>query len=314
MKDFQNFDLNLLKVLDSLLREGSLSNAAKVLHVSQPTISASLGKLREVFHDELFVRTGTGMQPTPRALDLKEPIRRVLESVRGDVLGTGQFDPARETRSFTITTPDIGETLLLPRLIAALMREAPQVNVRSVVVGPQHIEDALEAGDIDLAVGYFPDLKRASTMQQVLFTHGFACLVRSDHPLIGDKLTTENFLAAHHVIVSSEGRSQELFEEELLKRGLERRCVLQIPHFMSVPFVVASTDLIVTVPRAVAVFFSGLANLQVLDPPFDAPDFPVKQFWHRRFQSDARNVWLRSMMASLYQSSSIPDGHLLPNP
>jgi DNA-binding transcriptional LysR family regulator len=199
-------------------------------------------------------------------------------------------------------------------LIAALAREAPNVNVRSVVVGPQHVEDALEAGSIDLAVGYFPDLKRPSTMQQVLFTHGFACLVRIGHPLIGDKLTMENFLAAHHVVVSSEGRNQELFEDELLKRGLERRCVLRIPHFMSVPFVVASTDLIVTVPRVVAVFFSGLTNLQILDPPFDPPNFTVKQFWHRRFQNDPRNVWLRGMMASFYQSSSMPDRNVLPGP
>jgi DNA-binding transcriptional LysR family regulator len=310
MKDVQDIDLNLLTVLDSLLRERNLSHAAKVLRVSQPTISTSLGKLRELFHDELFVRTGTGMQPTPRALELKEPIRRVLESIRGDVLGAGQFDPAQETRSYTITTSDIGETLLLPRLIAALAREAPHVDIRSVVVGPQYVEEALESGDIDLAVGYFPDLTRPSTMQQVLFTHGFACLVRRDHPLIADKLTIETFLAAHHVVVSAEGRSQELFEDELLKRGLERRCALRIPHFLSAPFVVANTDLIVTVPRAVAVFVSGLTNLQVLDPPFDAPSFTVKQFWHRRFQNDQRNVWLRNLMASLFQNSSNSDRQL----
>jgi DNA-binding transcriptional LysR family regulator len=310
MTNFQNFDLNLLTVLDCLLRERSLSHAAKVLHVSQPTISASLSKLREIFRDELFVRTGTGMQPTPRALELKGPIRRVLESIRSDVLGATQFDPAQETRSYTITTSDLAETVMMPRLIADLSHEAPHVNVRSVVIGPQHVEEALESGDIDLAVGYFPDLTRPSTMQQLLFMHGFACLVRIGHPQIGKSLTMENFMAAHHIVVNSEGRSQELFEDVLLKRGLERRCAFRTTHFLSVPFVVANTDLIVTMPRAAAVFFSRIANLRVLDPPFDAPEFAVRQFWHRRFQNDARIVWLRNMMASIYQN--ISDNHLYP--
>jgi DNA-binding transcriptional LysR family regulator len=113
--------------------------------------------------------------------------------------------------------------------------------------------------------------------------------------------------SAHHIVAASEGSSQELFEDALAKRGLERRCVLRIPHFMSVPFVVASTDLIVTVPRAVAAFFSGLVNLQVLDPPIDVPEFAVKQYWHRRFHHDARVIWLRTMISELYQNNWVAE-------
>jgi DNA-binding transcriptional LysR family regulator len=165
-----------------------------------------------------------------------------------------------------------------------------------MVVGPRRLEDALEAGEVDLAIGYLPDLARPTNMQQTLFTHGFACLARTGHPLIKNGLTLEAFLDAHHIVVAPEGRSQQLFEDALAKRGLGRRCALRIPHFMSVPFVVASTDLIVTVPRAVAVFFSGLVNLQVFDPPIDVPEFAVKQYWHRRFHHDARVIWLRTMI------------------
>jgi DNA-binding transcriptional LysR family regulator len=307
MTNFRNFDLNLLLVLDSLLREGTLSNVAKALHLSQPTISSSLAKLREIFQDELFVRSGNGMQPTPRALELRDPIRRVLESISVEVLGTGPFNPATETRPYTIATSDIGETMILPRVVARLERDAPHVNLRSKVVAPRDLGEALETGDIDLAVGYFPDLNRPSTMQQLLYTHGFACLARTGHPLIGDELTLDAFLKARHVVVNSDGRSQELFENALLERGLERRCVLRIPHFMSVPFVVAKTDLIVTVPRAVAMFFSGLTDLQVFDPPFEVEPFTVRQYWHRRFHNDPRIIWLRSMMAEFYQHSSIPE-------
>ena len=301
--NFRNFDLNLLLVLDGVLREGTLSNAAKALNVSQPTISSSLAKLREILQDELFVRSGNGMQPTPRALALKEPIQRVLAAVKGEILDTVRFDPATEIRPYTIATPDIGEPLFLPRLVARLAQDAPRVNLRSTVVRPRHLEDALEAGEVDLAVGYFPNLARPTTMQQTLFTHGFACLARTGHPLIKNGLTLEAFLEARHVVVGSEGSSQELFEDALAKRGLERRCALRTPHFMSVPFVVASTDLIVTVPRAVAAFFSGLVNLQVLDPPIDVPEFAVKQYWHRRFHHDARVTWLRTMMSDFYQNN-----------
>lgn len=303
MTNLRNFDLNLLLVLDGVLREGTLSNAAKTLNVSQPTISSSLAKLREIFQDELFVRSGNGMQPTPRALALKEPVQRVLAAVKGEILDTGKFDPATEIRPYTIATPDIGETLFLPRLVARLAQAAPRVDLRSTVVRPRHLEDALEVGEVDLAVGYFPDLARPTTMQQTLFSHGFVCLARTGHPLIKNGLTLEGFLEAHHVVVGSEGSSQELFEDALAKRGLERRCALRIPHFMSVPFVVASTDLIVTVPRAVAAFFSGLVNLQVLDPPIDVPEFAVKQYWHRRFHYDARVKWLRNMMSEFYQNN-----------
>jgi DNA-binding transcriptional LysR family regulator len=144
-------------------------------------------------------------------------------------------------------------------------------------------------------------------MQQTLFTHGFACLARTGHPLIKNGLTLEAFLEAHHIVVGGEGSSQELFEDALAKRGLERRCALRILHFMSVPFVVARTDLIVTVPRAVAAFFSGLVNLQVLDPPIDVPEFAVKQYWHRRFHHDARVIWLRTMMSELYQNNWVAE-------
>jgi DNA-binding transcriptional LysR family regulator len=216
--NFRNFDLNLLLVLDGVLREGTLSNTAKALNVSQPTISSSLAKLREILQDELFVRSGNGMQPTPRALALKEPIQRVLAA--GEILDTGRFDPATEIRPYTVATPDIGETVLLPPVVARLVQDAPRLNLRSMVVRPRHLEEALEAGEVDLAVGYFPDLARPTTMQQTLFTHGFVCLARTGHPLTKNGLTLEAFLEAHHVVVTMEGSSQELFEDALAKRAL----------------------------------------------------------------------------------------------
>jgi DNA-binding transcriptional LysR family regulator len=313
MSQRQRFDLNLLSVLDCLLREGSISRAARHLGVSQPTVSVGLNQLRKAFHDELFVRTGGGMVPTPRALELRDPVRRILVEIQTGVLCAGTFDPLTETRPYIVTMSDIGETFLLPRLVQTLAERAPHVNLQSVVIKPQQVEEALENGDVDLAVGYFPDLLRSSTMQQLLFTHGFACLARVGHPLVGETLTLETFLAADHVVVRAEGRSQEIFEDALAEKGLKRRCSLGIPHFMSVPFVVASSDLVATVPKAVAVSFSTLANIRVLDPPIQVPDFGVKQFWHRRFHHDPRIVWLRNILSDTYNGNWVTGARFLFN-
>lgn len=146
-----------LEEFEPVLREGTLSNAAKDLNLSQPTISSSLAKLREILKDELFVRSRNGMQPTPRALALKEPVQRVLAAVKGEILDTVSFDPATEIRPYTISTSDIGETLLLPPLTGQAGTECAQgKSSRPTVVRPRHLEDALEAGEVDLAIGYFP--------------------------------------------------------------------------------------------------------------------------------------------------------------
>jgi DNA-binding transcriptional LysR family regulator len=294
-------DLNLLRVLVALADAGNVSRAARTLAMSQPACSSALGRLRLSFGDALFVRTGRGMQPTPRAVQLIEAARGVLGRIDAEVLAPRTFDAASQSGIFTLALSDVGEVVFLPKLLERLSMLAKNVTVRSVSLSHEATERGLESGEVDLAVGYFPDLAGHNLFQQRLFTHHFLCLSRADHPVRGSTLTLEQFQQLGHAVVRAEGRSQELFERFLRERQIERRIVLYTPHFMSIPFILQRTDLIATVPHAVALAFSrNYGNLRMIETPFEMPRFDLKQYWHRKYQSDARNSWLRQLVSSLF--------------
>ena len=297
--DFRRLDLNLLLVLDALFDEQSVTGAARRLKLSQPTVSFSLAKLRQALGDELFIRGAGRMTPTPRALRLRDPVRRIIETVINEVLPGETFEPGQTRRTFTFCLSDVGEMVFLPALVERLRVLAPFASVASISLRPEELNEALEAGRVDLALGYFPDLK-AAIYQQGLFEHPFVCLARRDHPLIGDALTMETFLAVDHMVVSAEGRSQEIFERIMLDRGDRRRIALRTPHFMSAPLIVAKGDLITTVPAAVGLVWASRANLKMLPAPVEIPAIPLKQFWHKRFHDDARLSWLRALVAEMF--------------
>jgi DNA-binding transcriptional LysR family regulator len=217
--NYREIDLNLLLILDAMYDTGSTTLVAERLKVSQPTVSFSLGKLRDVFGDELFVRHGASMQPTPLAESIREPVRRVIETVRFDILRERAFDPAVAERTFSLSASDIGELVFLPRLLEQLTVSAPKLNLRSLTMPPAELREAMTTGGVDLAIGYFPDLTGAGFFQQKLFEHAFTCLVRADHPVIGDRISMKQFLAADHVVVMQEGRSQEIAERRMAEMG-----------------------------------------------------------------------------------------------
>ncbi|HSV44485.1 MAG TPA: LysR family transcriptional regulator [Ramlibacter sp.] len=296
-------DLNLLPVVVALVENGSVSGAARTLGMSQPAVSSALGRLRQVFADPLFVRTSRGMEPTPRTLALIGPTRTALGVVDNEILRSSLFDPATSDRKFTLALSDIGEMVFLPKMLQRLALEAPATSVRSVTLPPAAIERGLELGEIDLAIGYFPDLKGNNFFQQRLFSHNFVCLLRSGHPIKGAKLTPRQFMALGHAVVNAEGRSQEVFERYLAKQGIRRRVVLNTPHFMSIPAIIAKSDLVATVPLAVGVTFAETSRIRMVKPPFDIPSFDLKQHWHRRFHNDPQSKWLRAMVQELFNDA-----------
>jgi len=301
--EIRRIDLNLLLVLEALLTHQSVTRAAHVLGMSQPAVSAALARLREQFGDPLFVRTGSGMKPTPRALRLAAPLRKALGILGSDVLREPEFAPLASSRVFTINTPDIGEMVFLPRLLAHLAVHAPGVALRSVAVSASDAEGALESGEVDLSVGYFPDLSKDTHYRQRLFRHSFVCIVRADHPAVqGDALSMEQFLAMPHAVVQAGGRSQEPFELEMARRHLKRRVMLRTSHFMSLPMIIAQSDLLATVPRAVGESFSRLSNIRVVGLPFEVPAYDLRQYWHKRFHEDPGNRWLRGVVHELFRA------------
>jgi DNA-binding transcriptional LysR family regulator len=297
--DISRVDLNLLVVYEALLEHQSVTRAGASIGLSQPAMSAALAKVRVLFGDPLFVRAGGGVKPTARAEALAEPVRRVLQSVRSEILQKVRFDPRTTTRTFTLVMPDIGEIAFLPRLLARLAAEAPQAGIKTLAMPPPAIERALETGRADLAVGLFPDLTKAGFFQRRLFRNSFICAVASGHPVPGGQLTLRKYLAASHAIVSPEGRSHDLFERELRRRGCVRRVRLEIPHYLSLPAIIAASDLVATVPRDIALAFEKLAKLRLLEPPFNV-SFDVKQYWHARAHKDPVNIWLRNMIHTLF--------------
>jgi DNA-binding transcriptional LysR family regulator len=296
-----SLDLNLLHILVALADAGSVSRAAQALGMSQPACSAALGRLRLFFGDALFIKTARGMQPTPRAHQLIDSARGVLGRVDAEMLRPVSFVPEEQSGTYTLALSDVGEVVFLPRLLERLSVLAPRMSIRSVSLSHDRVGRALESGDIDLAVGYFPDLAGQNLFQQRLFTHHFLCLARADHPVRGKTLSLKQFQTLGHAVVQAEGRSQELFERFLRERQINRRIVLTTPHFMSIPFILQRTDLISTVPHAVALAFTrNYGNLRMIETPFELPRFDLKQYWHRKYQSDARNTWFRQLVASSF--------------
>ncbi|WP_322015639.1 LysR family transcriptional regulator [Paraburkholderia sp. J12] len=300
----QDLDLNLIPYLVAMEEARNVSRAAERLGVSQPRVSTALGKLREYFGDPLFVRTSRGMEPTPRALALIPAARDALIRIEKGMLDAQEFDPATSTHTFSIALSDVGEIVFLPRLLQLFAERAPNANLRSVSLPPGQVERGLESGDIDLAVGYFPDLGGNNFFQQRLFTHRFICMMRSGHPLAGKPITLEQFLTMGHAVVRAEGRSQEVLEQFLEKKRLRRRAVLETPHFMSLPFILARTDLIATVPHAIGyAYVAEHASITLVEPPLALPHFDLRQHWHRKYHNGARAAWLRSVVAELFNDA-----------
>ena len=298
-------DLNLLSVLVALMDAGSVSQAAVELGLGQPSVSGSLAKLRVHFNDPLFVRSTRGMAPTPRGAEIVSIARDILKQVRERLQPEVVFDPAAATRPFTFALSDVGETVFLPKLLKRLTEAAPDAQVRSVSLRPAQLQQALEEAEVDLAIGYFPDLRGNDCFQQRLMTHHFVCLLRTDHPIQGSRLTLGEFLSLEHAVVHSSGRSQEVFEAFLEARGLTRRVRLFTPHFMSIPRLIAQSDMVVTVPHAVGIQYARPGHqLRVIEPPFKSPLIELKQHWHRKLHKDARNVWLRGLVSQLFNEAT----------
>ena len=302
MKDF---DLNLLRVMVALYDARSVGRAAQALGVSQPAMSAALARLRQAFGEPLFVRTARGMSPTPRAHALATGAREVLARVADQVLSAASFEPATTTATFTFALSDVGEMVFLPKILEGLREQAPHAVVRSVSLPPARLEQAMESGEVDLAVGYFPDLKSSAFFQQRLFTHRFACLLRADHRIRGRKLTLEQFLSLGHAVVRAEGRSQEILEKYLERKKIARHIVLLTPHFMSIPTIIGKSDLVVTLPHAIGLYFSQAgANIKVMEPPLAIPPIELRQHWHRNAHHEAKSKWLRGLVSSLFNDAS----------
>ncbi len=279
-------DLNLLVVLDALLEEGSVTRAARRVGLSQPATSNALARLRELVGDPLFVRSGRGLVPTPRARSLAVPVRRGLAELGAALAPPFAFDPRTARRTFAIAMPDIAELVLLPPLLARLRRDAPGITIRVV---PRTADGA------DLAIGM---LDGRAPRGAPLFTLRFVCLIRRDHPRVGTRLSLARFLELEHVLVAP-GGGAGLIDELLAKRGLERRVALTLAHFFSAAMVVSRTDLVMSATSVLADVVERILPVRAVRHPLAAPVVTIGQLWQPRDDADPAHAWLRQVIADV---------------
>lgn len=291
-------DLNLLRVFDAVLRDRSVTAAARHLGLTQPAVSNALARLRAQFEDALFVRTPSGMDATPFARELAAPVRQALALLESALAHGPGFDPATATRAFRFYMSDLGQIEFLPPLVERAQRTAPGVRLEAVAMEVEDIGDALAAGNLDLAVGFLPGLG-PPVRRRALFRDPYVCLMRAGHPAAGARLTKKAFLEASHALVSYKG-GHRVIEEALERAGLARKIALRVPNFTVVPMVLERTDLILTLPMRVARVYERQGRFRVLPPPVPIPPADVGAHWHERFERDPGNRWLRETISELF--------------
>jgi DNA-binding transcriptional LysR family regulator len=294
--ELRDIDLNLLLVFDRMLAEKRVSAVAESLGLSQPAISNALARLRRAFGDELFLRTARGMEPTPFALQLAEPVAYAMGTLHGALNQQTVFDPATSTRSFTLAMTDIGEIYFAPVLMEVLSRAAPGVTISTVRNTAVNLRDAMEAGQVDIAIGLLPQLK-ASIFQRRLFKQRYVCLFSATHPLAAkSKLTLKDFSAAEHLLVKAAGTGHGQVDELMAAQGIARRIRLTVPHFVAIGHILRSTPMIATVPERLAQSIAEPFGLVWRTHPVALPQIAINAFWHARFHRDPGNQWLRGVL------------------
>jgi DNA-binding transcriptional LysR family regulator len=292
--------LDWLEVFVQVYKTKSVTRAASLLGIEQANASIALNKLRQHFDDRLFVRTLEGMIPTPRAHSMYPELHEALvriEKARGQ---PAVFSPTSAKHQFRICMTDISEIIILPRLLNHLQKTAPGVVIEAQTISADS-RNRLAAGDVDLAIGFLPNLE-AGFYQQRLFEQDFVCLAAKNHPRVQGKLSVRAFSNEGHILVATSGTGHDVVDKLFAKQKIERRVVLRVPSFLGVARIVAQTEFLVVVPRFLGLALAKQEQVQVLVPPTVLPHYDVKQHWHERLNTDSGSIWLRQTMAKLFMN------------
>ncbi|WP_090114229.1 LysR family transcriptional regulator [Limimaricola pyoseonensis] len=305
MVNFRTFDLNLLRVLDALLREGSTVRAGARLGMSQSAVSSALARLRSALGDELFFRHRGGLAPTRFAETLRDPLREALDGLQGILSGPGGFDPAASDARFRISGSDFFAEMLMPPLAEALSREAPLMRVHLVDLVPDSYVATLERYGADMAL--VPALELPNWVHsRHVFDSAFAVIARAGHPAVaaaavrpGEVMPVDLFCDLYHVLFSPEGKTRAMGDAALARVGRERRVAMTLPVFSGVCRAVAGSDLIALIPRQLARRVAGPMGLEVYAPPMPIAPAPIVMIWHRRHDAWPAHGWMRDRIAAL---------------
>lgn len=306
--NFRTFDLNLLRVFDEVMAERNLTRAARNLAMTQPAVSNAMRRLRDQLSDELLVRSGYGVEPTPLAEKLWPIVRQALGELRGAMV-PDRFDPANSHASFQLAMADATAALLVPPLVRAIETQAPGVSLRVLPLTTRDPRSMLASTDLDLAVGYFPvavgSITLASMQQgeaettrhQRLYDGEYVCVMRRDHPLANRRMTLDAYCEAHHLLVSFSGRPYGFIDEALAAVHRSRRIVLTVNQFFTAGRVVSNSDLLTVLPRHFLYANGMQQDFAIRQLPFKVDAIHIDMLWHRRQHSRPAHQWLRAVVA-----------------
>lgn len=294
-----SLDLNLIVALDALLTERNVTRAAMRIGVTQSAMSHSLARLRTLVDDPLLVRSKKDMTPTPRAELLGAPVKKALADLALALASPAAFEPALAQMQITIATSDYGEIVMLPRIVARLRKEAPGIDLR-VRAEEGKLVEKLAEGVVDL--GLRPPLTSGSSsgvFTKKLFNETFVCVMRKSHPLAKKKkLTLDAYADAAQTLISMHGSDRGVIDDALARVGRQRRIAVVVPHFLVAPYVVASADLLLTLPERIARRLEKSLDLTIKQLPAElaVDGFAVSALWHERTQHDAAHKWFRGLV------------------
>lgn len=297
------YDLNLLPVFVTLMEERSVTRAAERLGMTQPALSNALARLRVVMRDPLFIRERYGIQPTPLALELAPVLRAALAQIDEVVHGQQAFEPAEAERLMTIAPNSYAEFALIPAVVARLRAVAPGISLRLTPYGSDLSETGVISGTTAMAVGRFVEVQDNLVVQH-LMDDGLACVVRADHPDVGDVLTRETYERLRHVNVLPPGRLRAGLFQVLERHGLKRDVAVSVTHFLAVPEMIAVTDYCATLPRLICARLAHDTRLKFVPAPVDLGTFPVDMAWHVRYRHDPAHRWLRTLIAEVAREAA----------
>lgn len=289
------YDLNLLLVFNALMEERSVSRAAVRLGITQPALSNALSRLRDTLHDPLFIRERYGIKPTPFAEEISPVIIDAITRLDEVIIGRQHFDPATASRQFSIAPNSYAEIVLMPALIARLRQLAPGIKVLMVPFGSDLVETGVISGTTDIAIGRIVDPPDTLVVQH-LMDDGLSCVVRCDHPSIGNSMSREQYEQLRHVNVQPSGRLKVGLFQALERQSLRRELAISVTHFLTVPEILAKTDYCATLPRQICNQIARDARFKVIQAPVDLGTFPVDMAWHSRYRHDQAHQWLRSLL------------------
>ncbi|WP_054311274.1 LysR substrate-binding domain-containing protein [Mesorhizobium sp. 1M-11] len=297
------YDLNLLPVFVALMEERSVTRAASRLGITQPALSNSLNRLREMLRDPLFIRERYGIKPTQLAEEIAPTIEAALAQLDEVVVHQQDFEPADAERQFLIAPNSYVELVLMPALVARLREQAPGIKLRMTPFGNDLAETGVISGTTAMVLGRVVDPPDNLVVQH-LMDEGLACVVRRDHPDVGENLSRDQFERLKHVNVLPPGRIRAGLFQALRKQNLNREVAVSVTHFLAVPEMIAVTDYCATLPILICRALERDPRLKVLPSPVDLGTFPVELAWHVRYRHDPAHKWLRAVITDIARSLS----------